>query len=269
MINFLIELKLRNAVLFHFGLLCLAVAIIFLLLARFSNTTVYQVNAWYKPFKFAFSTFTFAWAMAWYCAYLPNFNIQWFNWSVIVLLGFEIVYISWMAGQGKESHFNVSSPFYATMYSMMALAATLVTVYTAYVGLLFFTQSFPQLPSYYLWGIRLGMLIFVVFSFQGFLMGGRMSHTVGLINDNSNLFILGWSRLVGDLRIAHFIGMHALQLLPILAFYVLKDTRLIILAGMLYAALAFFTLWQALKGRPFIPSRDVAIASSAKQATDP
>mgnify|MGYP006186647041 CR=1 FL=1 len=253
MLGFVFELKERNTTLFYFGLLCLLLSLVFLAMTRISNVQVFQVNAWYKPFKFAFSTFLFAWAMAWYCFYLPNFNVQVFNWSVILLLGFEIFYIAFMAGQGKLSHYNISSPFYSVMYSMMALAATLVTVYTAYVGLRFFTESFPDLPTYYLWGIRLGISIFVIFSFQGYLMGGRMSHSVGLINDNSNLFIVGWSKLVGDLRVAHFIGMHALQVLPILAFYVLKNNKLTILAGLLYAALATFTLIQALQGKPLFP----------------
>jgi hypothetical protein len=252
--DFLIQLKSRNEVLFYFGLLCLVAALVFLILSKWTTTQVYGVNAYLKPFKFAFSTFTFAWAMAWYCHYLPAFNIQVFNWSVILLLGFEIVYIAFMAGQGKISHYNMSSPFYAAMFSMMALAATLVTLYTAYVGVLFFIHAFPNLPNHYVWGIRLGILIFVVFSFQGFLMGGRMSHSVGLENDNSKLFIFGWSKLVGDLRVAHFIGMHALHVLPILSFYLLKNTKLTMLFGVLYALLALFTLRQALQGKPFLKS---------------
>jgi hypothetical protein len=255
MFDFILQLKARNETLFYYGLICLVAAIVFLVLARTTSTQVYNVNAWYKPFKFAFSTFTLVWAMAWYCHYLPSLNINIFNWSVIVLLGFEIVYIALMAGQGKTSHYNVSSPFYSAMFSMMALAATLVTLYIAYIGLLFFTNSFPDLPRYYVWAIRLGIVIFVIFSFEGFLMGGRMSHSVGLVNDNSNLFILAWSKTVGDLRVAHFIGMHALQVLPMLSFYLLKNTKLTILTGMLYGLLALFTLVQALNGKPLFKAQ--------------
>jgi NO-binding membrane sensor protein with MHYT domain len=141
------------------------------------------------------------------------------------------------------------------MFSLMALAATLVTLYTAFVGILFFTSQFPDLPSYYVWGMRLGILIFVIFSFEGFLMGARMSHSVGLENDNSNLFLVGWSKLVGDLRVSHFIGMHALQVLPFLSVYVLKNTKITLIVGLLYGALAAFTLVQALNGKPFLTDR--------------
>ena len=143
-------------------------------------------------------------------------------------------------------------PVYAALYSMMALAATLVTLYTAFVGLLFFTNSFPELPNYYVWAIRLGIIIFVIFSFEGFAMGSRLNHSVGALNDNSNWFIIGWSKTVGDLRVSHFIGMHALQVLPILSYYVLKNT---IGLSVIYGLLALLTLIQALQAKPLIKSK--------------
>jgi hypothetical protein len=256
MLEFFNELKARNETLFYYGLFCLGLAFFFLVLTKVTTTQVYGVNAWYKPFKFAFSTFLFAWAMAWYCYYLADFNLQLFNGSIIVLLGFEIFYIAFMAGKGQISHYNMSSPFYATMFSLMALAATLVTLYTAYVGILFFTQSFPNLPNYYLWAIRLGIGIFVIFAFEGFAMGSRLSHTVGALNDNSNWFIVGWSKTAGDLRVSHFIGMHALQVLPVLSFYVLRNTKATILVSLLYGLLAVVSLIQALQSKPLFTSKE-------------
>jgi len=142
------------------------------------------------------------------------------------------------------------------LYSLMGLAAVIVTLYTAFIGLLFFTQSFPDLPNYYLWAIRLGILIFVIFSFEGGLMGSRMNHSVGALNDNSNWFIVGWSKTVGDLRVSHFIGMHALQLLPLLSFYAFKNTKAIIIISILYGLLATTTLVQALKGKPLFVQKE-------------
>lgn len=252
MIDFIQLLKLRNEPLFYYGLLCLVLSIIFLILTKYSNIQVYNVNVWYKPFKFAFSTFMFVWAMAWYCSYLPNFNSKLFNWSVIILLGFEIFYIALQASKGQISHYNLSTPIYSALFSMMALAATLVTIYTAYIGFLFFTDSFPNLPDYYVWAIRLSIVIFVIFSFEGFAMGSSLNHSVGAINDNSNWLIVGWSKTVGDLRVSHFIGMHALQVLPILSFYVLKNTKLTIGLSIIYGLLALATLIQALQGKPLI-----------------
>jgi hypothetical protein len=255
MIYFIEEIKTRNETLFYFGLVCLVSAIVFLALTKFSNTEVYNVSAWYKPFKFAFSIFLFAWTMTWYCHYLPSFNIKFFNWTVIVLLGFEIVYIAIQAKKGQLSHYNLSTPVHAVLYSMMALAATLVTVYTAYAGALFFKYDFPTLPDYYLWAIRLGILIFVVFSFEGFVMGSRLTHTIGGEDGGAGIPLLNWSTKFGDPRISHFIGMHALQILPILSFYLVKNTRATIAIAGLYGLLAVFTLVQALQGKPLFKSK--------------
>jgi hypothetical protein len=247
---FIETLKLRNETMFYFGLVNLVVAIIFLLLTRTSSTQLGGVSAWYKPFKFAASTFLYAWAMAWYCYYLPSFNVTAFNWAIIIFLGFEVVYIAIQAGRGQLSHYNVSTPTYSALFSLMALAATGATLYTAYVCALFFQHDFPELPNYYVLGIRLGLLIFVVFSFEGFAMGSRMAHTVGALDGSPGLPIVNWSKSHGDLRIAHFIGMHALQVLPILSFYVIKNVRGTVLVASLYGLLSFFVLYQALQGKP-------------------
>lgn len=254
MIEFIYNIKARNETLFYFGLICLVSASVFLALTKFTNTQVYNVNAWYKPFKFAFSIFLFAWTMAWYCYYLPSFNINYFNWSIIILLGFEIVYIAFQANKGQLSHFNLSTPIYSGLYVAMALAASLVTIYTAYVGILFFKYDFPTLPDNYLWAIRLGIIIFVVFSFEGFVMGSRLTHTIGGENGGAGIPLLNWSTKFGDPRISHFIGMHALQVLPMLSFYLIKNTKATIALAILYALLAVFTLIQALQGKPLFKS---------------
>jgi hypothetical protein len=256
MSDFIIAVKSRNETLFYFGLICLVFSLIFLALTKLTATQVYNVSAWYKPFKFAFSTFLFSWAMAWYCYYLASFNIRLFNWSVIVLLGFEIIYIAIQAGRGQLSHYNLTTPLYAFLYSLMAIAASLVTLYTGYAGILFFTGNFPQLPGYYLWAIRLGIIIFVVFSFEGFVMGSRLTHTIGGADGSPGIPLLNWSTKYGDPRIAHFIGMHALQVLPILSFYLLKNTKATVALALVYAMLAAFTLFQALQGKALFKAKN-------------
>ncbi len=250
MIEFIKELKTRNGTLFYFGFFCLGISILFLVLTRVTSIQVYNINAWYKPFKFAFSTFLFSWAMGWYCYYLKSFNANYFNISVVLLLGFEIVYIAIQAGRGQLSHYNLSTPIYAALYSFMAIAASLVTIYTAYVGFLFFTNTFPELPGYYVWAIRFGILIFVIFSFEGFVMGSRLSHTIGAQDGGEGLPLLNWSIQAGDPRVAHFIGMHALQVLPIVSFYIFRNVKATIFISFLYLLMAIFTLIQALRGQP-------------------
>lgn len=252
--EFIQELKNRNETLFYFGQICLWTGIVFLMLSKISPLKIYGISAWYKPFKFAVSLGVYSWTMAWFCHYLPNFNLNLFNWTVVVLWSFELIYIAFQASKGQLSHYNLSTPVYTILYGLMAIAATVVTLYTAYVGFLFFNDDFPLLPTYYLWAIRLGIILFVIFSLEGFAMGSRLNHSVGALNDNSNLWIIAWSKTVGDLRVAHFIGMHALQVLPIVSFYFLKDTKLTFGLALVYGLLALSTLIQALQGKPFLKS---------------
>ena len=193
--------------------------------------------------------------MGWFTYYLHlPAQIFYYNWATIVLLGFEIFYITLQAARGQLSHFNRSTPLYAALYSAMAFAATTVTLYTAYISILFFSGNFPDLPGYYLWSIRLGIIIFVVFALEGAVMGGRMSHTIGGPDGEEGLPVVNWSTKFGDPRIAHFVGLHGLQVLPVVSFFILKDVAATILMAAIYGLLAVLLLRQALKGKPFLRS---------------
>jgi len=246
--SFIEQLKYRNELLFYFGLANLMAAIVFLVLAYTTNTMLNGVNAWFKPFKFAASTVLYCWAVLWYCYYLKDFNIALFSWTIVLTLGFEVAYIAFRAGRAELSHFNTSTPLAGALFALMGIAATVVTFYTGYVCVLFFTNKFPQLPAYYVWAIRLGLLLFIVFALEGFVMGAAGSHTIGGSDDSHGIPVLNWSKKFGDLRIAHFIGMHALQVLPLASYYLLKNTKAVFLTATLYGLLAVFTYVQASKG---------------------
>ena len=253
MIDFFAVLRSRNEPLFNFGLICLLSAVFVLLIAKFSHIQINGVNSWYKPFKFALSIGIFSWTMGWYTGYiqLPN-QVSIYSWTTIILLGFELFYITFQAARGQLSHYNVSSSLYTSLTALMAIAAIAATLYTGYIGILFCTGEFPELPGYYLWAIRISIFLFVIFAFEGAIMGGNGSHSVGGSGDGDGLPLLNWSRKYGDLRIAHFVGMHALQVLPLMAYYLIKDIKLIIVLGLVYGALALFCLIQALNSKPLL-----------------
>ena len=249
---FLQELQIRNELLFWVTVIHFLLACFYYLLTKISNKQLAGVNVWFKPFKFAASSVLYLAAMIWYCAYIPHYNATVFTWANIIFFVFENGYIGIQAARGQASHFNLSNRFYATLYSFMALAATGITIGAVYILVKYFQSDFPELSTAYLWSIRFALMIFVVFAFQGFVMGGRLTHTVGGENDVRTLPIVKWNITKGDLRVAHFIGMHALQVLPLLAYYVIPNLIGIVIISLAYFLLAIFVLVQALNGKPFI-----------------
>lgn len=228
-------------------------AFLFFILCILSPIQVKGTNAWFKPIKFSLSTGLFCWSMAWYMLYLKApLAISYYSFGVSFLLGLEILYIAIQAGRGQMSHFNISSSFYSLMYSLMGIAATAVTLWTLYIGILFFTDKSIELPPYYLWSIRSGIFIFVLFALEGFVMGGKLSHSVGGSDGGLGLPFLNWSIFHGDPRVAHFTGMHALQVIPLLSFYVFRSRFATTALVFLYTLLAILTLLQALNGKPLV-----------------
>jgi hypothetical protein len=249
-IIFLETLRERNELLFFFSLASILMAVLCLILVKLHPIELLGTSAWYKPFKFWLSTALLSATMAWYLHYLGNdTSVQAYSFGIMILLLVEDIYISWQASQGALSHYNQSSPFLAAMFSVMALCAVAVALWTAYFGLLFFIRDFPNLPPAYLWGIRLGIIVFVVFALQGLTMGSQLSHTVGAPDGTKGLPVVGWSRQFGDLRIAHFLGMHALQIIPLVSFFLLRDAKWAITFGIVYRLFTIFTFWWALQGR--------------------
>ena len=251
--DFIEALKDRNALLFWFGVVNLLAAVVLLLASYLKPVEFQNTSAWHKPIKFALSTAILSISLAWYQGYLPvGKGLSVANWVIVVPLAFEVVYIAWQAARGEASHYNQSSPFYSFMFSMMALAATIATIAIGYIGGQFFMAPLDGVPNHYVWAIRLGFILFVIFSFEGFVMGAHMSHTVGAPDGGKGLPFLNWSIRHGDLRIAHFVGMRALQVLPILAWYLLKNTALTLTVAIGYALLAGFILMMALRGQALL-----------------
>ncbi|HEY6424281.1 MAG TPA: hypothetical protein VIY28_13730 [Pseudonocardiaceae bacterium] len=232
---------------------------------------------WDKPTKFALSVLIYSITWAWLIAQLGRARraAWWAGTASAVFLGIEMVIIVGQVVRGTTSHFNVSTPFNATLWYVMAGSIALVWVATLLVSLILFRNLGPDRARNL--AVRAGTIVAVIGMALGYLMtiptadqithGGSIlgAHTVGLPDGGPGLPILGWSTAGGDLRIPHFVGMHALQLIPLLAIAlellrrrirVLRTPtvrfRLIGVATAGYVGLLALVTWQALRAQSIV-----------------
>lgn len=164
---FLETLKNRNAVLYYFGWLCAVGTLICVGLALITTGQVLGINAFIKPAKFFVSIALFCGTMAWYTGLLPQRRkVTIYSWVVVVAMTIEMVIITGQAALGKLSHFNSTSLADTLLFNVMGIAITVLTLWTAYIGYLFFRHKPVAISPAYLWGIRLGIVLFVIFAFE-------------------------------------------------------------------------------------------------------
>lgn len=102
--------------------------------------------------------------------------------------------------------------------------------------------------------IRLGLgLTFVLGAAAGIVIAARGGPYIG--SDLGRLHFFGWSMTGGDLRPAHFLGIHAMQLLPLAGAVIAwagGGRRLIFAAAFVYCAVTVAVFALALQGIPLI-----------------
>lgn len=244
---------------------------------------------WDKPAKFSLSILVYAVSWAWLIAHLPRFRrpAHVLGTVVAVALVVEQAVIVGAAAAGTTSHFNIATPLATTLWGVMAASVTVLYLCTFVTSLAVLRLRLPD-PALTL-GIRAGALIALVGIGLAYLMtsptsaqladfhGVAGAHTVGAADGGSGLPVLGWSTTAGDLRIPHFVGMHALQLLPVVALLLgvagrripalapdRVRVRLTAIAAVAYLAVIAIVTAQALRGEPItVPSPGIAAATVA------
>jgi hypothetical protein len=246
-------LKDKNEVLFLYGAICLVGALVCFVASKYSSLQILGISAWIKPLKFFLSVAIFTWTMGFYLQYLQNQKqVVLYTWSMIILFSLELIPIVYQASRGKLSHFNLETSFDKFIFNFMALAITILMLHTIYIAILFFNQKQFDAPETLIMAIKLSILITVIFAFEGFAMGAILKHTVGSDDGSSGLPVVNWSKNYGDLRVAHFFGIHAIQVIPLLTYLIAKSKRDVIIIASLYLVFVTYTLFQAIQGKSII-----------------
>lgn len=283
---------LRQAWSFNATLTIFVIVSVFMLLAGIIGLLVdprivLGMPNWTKSAKFGVSMLLYGITLLWLLPMITRWPrlAQFIGHASGAILIFEIVLIALQAVRGVPMHFNGATPFDAAVANMAGLAIVFFWLATVVgLGLLLF-QPMPN--RVLAWGVRLGMIVTLVGFTQGFLMsvpnatqmalfeaGQQLdmigAHTVGALDGGPGLPLLGWSTEHGDLRIGHFVGIHGIQAVALLAFLLVQLTAawvrqghklaLVSIGALSYLGLIILVTWQALRDQPLLAPDALTLA---------
>jgi hypothetical protein len=258
------------------------------------TTAILGTPTWIKAFKFSVSTLLYGATLLWAITLvegrarrIAQFAANAVGWILVV----ELVLLVVQGARAEPMHYNVSSPLNTTLWSIMGIG--IFTMLACFIVLSINVWRGINTTPVLAWAVRLGMIVTALGLLQGNLMPGPTpaqlealqagkqlaligAHTVGsssLTPDNGpGLPLVGWSTVHGDLRIGHFIGIHALQLLPLLGIFLAGRRErwlleghkigLLLIAAVSYLGLVALVTWQALRGQSIIAPDITTISAS-------
>jgi hypothetical protein len=263
--------------------------------ALFDDRILLGHPIWMKPLKFAISLAVYCATLAWMLSLQRKARrLGWWMGTVIaagiavemVLVMIQVVF------RGRQLHFNMSTPTDALIHNLMPTAIYLVWAAMLVVAIqLLFDQPGDRALR---WSIRLALGTTLVGMMLANLMfrttpaqereaaeaGEQLhfgSHSVGVEDGGAGLPLTGWSTEGGDLRIGHFLGVHALQAIPLVALGLVllarrvpalrperPRTALVFVGTASYAGLMWLVTWQAQRGESIVhPSAPTLLAAAA------
>ncbi len=267
--------------LFFYSLIMSILGLFFFISIFADPRIIIGAPAWLKPTKFAISTVVYSVSMIWLLSQISTIKIwkrrlvKVFAWVIAIVFTIEMIPITLQVIRGTTSHFNAATPQDSAMYSAMGIAITVLWLCNLIIAFVLFTEH--SHPPALIWALRLGVIITLVGMAEGFLMTDPTSeqlanlhagasvtkvgaHSVGVEDGGPGLPIVNWSIEGGDLRPAHFVGLHALQIIPLLGLFIIRrrklsqkqQTALVFTGASSYLAVVLLLTWQALRAQPII-----------------
>ena len=267
----------------------LGLLLVWLAWGLFDARLVAGVPVWVKPAKFALSVGITAPAIAWIVAQLSGDHrrrrVNRAGTVIAAVAALELVIISVQAARGVASHFNQSTPLDGALFAIMGIAISRLWLAELYLAIRSFRTPFAS--PLRAWTVRFALVGTLFGGSFGFLMAAPTpaqraasqahrrppvagAHAVGAPDDGPRLPLTGWSATGGDLRVPHFLGLHALQALPLAAWFIERrrrsqgqegaGARPVIAFGVGWLGLTAVALAQALRGQPVSAPDSLTIA---------
>jgi hypothetical protein len=240
-------------------------------------------SIWAKPFKFGVSFVLYGATLAWMLPKLRRARrTMWTLGTVFAVTGLvDVGFIAVQAARGTYSHFNTNTdPFNAVGQEVFKSGVIGLFGASVLIAVMLLFQRVGERAL--TWSLRAGIALAVLgmgvaFFIAGSSEGARTvedaygqqvtlmgAHGVG-VPDGGGMPITNWSTVGGDLRVPHFIGLHAIQVF-VLAVLVLtalagrvvwlRDERVraqltgVVILG--YTGLFVITAWQAIRGQSLV-----------------
>lgn len=248
--------------------LCLVAIPLTLLLLGLDRRVLDDEALWLKPLKFHISLAVHGITVLVASRFLPEVwqshtitKIGLFVFGAVIL--YEAIFLSLQAGRGVRSHFNDATAFDAIGGFIMAAGAGVLVIVPLILGVALAAATLRGG-----WG-SIAADPFPFAMALGFILAGWLGGQTGsAIGANGGPFVgvdpsagpfmplTGWSLNGGDYRISHFLGVHAMQAIPIAALILLAFLPSGVVAALTlplaggWAGLTLFTLARASEGLP-------------------
>jgi hypothetical protein len=208
--------------------------------------------SWRKPISFSLSFALIAVSLAWVLTFLPRRPIL--GWFVMGVFGVasvvETALIAMQTWRGVASHFNFDTNFDSAVFSMMGTMIAFVVLTILAITVWSFVSL--KAPASFAWAIKGGLVLMVMGQGLGGLLVGEGFQQVesGAV---SSPLIFGAQ---GVMNVPHAVSLHALQVLPFLAWLAMftrwqesERTRAVVAATAGYSGLVVLGVLQALGGQ--------------------
>ena len=240
--------------------------------------------AWLKPAKFAISISVYSFTFLWLLGFVQGHRRLVRFAAVVTAVGFavEMAIIAGQAARGTTSHFNVATPLDEFLFARMRDFIIAVFLMNILLAVLLLRQRLPN--RVFAAGLRWGLLISLVGMGVAILMtvpipaqraafdaGFGGAHSIGVPDGGPGLPVVGWSTVGGDLRAPHFVGLHALQVMPLVGWLLTRPrfdrlgrggrVAAVWTVGLDYLGLVLILTWQALRGEPVVAPSGATLAA--------
>lgn len=189
----------------------------------FDERSLNGVGIWAKPLKFWISLSLHFATLALLVQLVSdrarrNFGLRGLIYLTVFVGLFENVYITLQAARGRASHYNFDTQLESLMYAGMGLSAIILVLAPVVIGIMIAARrdAAPSgLRSGAIWGLIIGPTLTLVMAGYMSMSGSHFVAAPPGVSDGGGLPIVGWSTKFADLRPAHFVALHLMQLGPL------------------------------------------------------